>query len=163
MGCCVSVPVNCAALRCWSSTRLATCRSPQAAAICSSSSSTGYEKGLTSNRGFTEQREIFGDPSSPLCCSIAGCTTRIEGSSYRLRPHADLVPEHFRAKHLPTPPPAPPRRGPPGKKPKDRKKGSLPAKPNPALAARLRESHLACRRLSQFCPLGSLQFAVNRR
>jgi hypothetical protein len=155
MGCCVSVPVNCAGQRCWSSTRLATCRSPQAAAICSSSSSTGYEKGLTSNRGFTEQREIFGDPSSPLCCSIAGCTTRIEGSSYRLRPHADLVPEHFRAKDLPTPPPAPPRRGSPRKKPKDRKKGSLPAKPNrplPPGCARAISRAGVCR---NFAPLGA--------
>jgi hypothetical protein len=62
MGCCVSLSVNCAGLSYWSSTRLATCRSPQAAAICSSSSSTGYETGLTSNRGFAEQGEIFGDP-----------------------------------------------------------------------------------------------------
>jgi hypothetical protein len=29
MGCCVSLSVNCVGLRCWSSTRLATCRSPQ--------------------------------------------------------------------------------------------------------------------------------------
>jgi hypothetical protein len=47
-------------------------------------------------------------PSSPLCCSIAGCTTQIEGSSCRLRQHAALLPEHLRAKDLATPPPAPP-------------------------------------------------------
>ena len=36
---------------------------------------------------------------------------QIEGSSYRLRQHADLVPEHVRSKALITPPPPPKRRG----------------------------------------------------
>jgi hypothetical protein len=36
---------------------------------------------------------------------------QIEGSSYRLRQHAELVPEHIRSKALIQPPPiAPPRR-----------------------------------------------------
>ena len=38
-----------------------------------------YEKGamiLTSNRGFAEWGEVFGDPSSPPRCSIGSCTTR---------------------------------------------------------------------------------------
>jgi hypothetical protein len=43
---------------------------------------------------------------------------QIEGSSYRLRQHADLVPEHIRSKALIQPPPVPPpprRRGRPPK------------------------------------------------
>ena len=36
---------------------------------------------------------------------------QIEGASYRLRQHADLVPEHVRSKAMITPPPAPKRRG----------------------------------------------------
>jgi len=36
---------------------------------------------------------------------------QIEGASYRLRQHADPVPEHVRSKALITPPPAPKRRG----------------------------------------------------
>jgi hypothetical protein len=49
---------------------------------------------------------------------------QIEGSSYRLRQHGDLVPEHLRAKALVTPPPAPKCRGrPPGKKAKDPEDG----------------------------------------
>jgi hypothetical protein len=47
---------------------------------------------------------------------------QIEGSSYRLRQHADLVPEHLRAKALVTPPPK--RRGrPPAKSNEDREIG----------------------------------------
>jgi IstB-like ATP binding protein len=49
---------------------------------------------------------------------------QIEGSSYRLRQHANLVPEHLLAKTLVTSPPAPKRRGrPPGKQIEDRKNG----------------------------------------
>jgi hypothetical protein len=40
---------------------------------------------------------------------------QIEGSSYRLRQHADLVPEHVRSKATITSPLAPKRRGRPGK------------------------------------------------
>ena len=41
---------------------------------------------------------------------------QIEGASYRLRQHADLIPEHVRSKASITPPPALKRRGrPPGK------------------------------------------------
>lgn len=36
---------------------------------------------------------------------------QIEGASYRLRQHGELVPEHVRSKALITPPPAPKRRG----------------------------------------------------
>ena len=49
---------------------------------------------------------------------------QIEGSSYRLRQHADLIPELLRSKADITPPPAPKRRGrPPGKRTDDRHNG----------------------------------------
>jgi DNA replication protein DnaC len=82
-----------------------------------------YEKGamiLTSNRGFAEWGEVFGDPvvATALLDRLLhhAVVIQIEGSSYRLRQHADLVPEHVRSKALITPPPAPKRRGrPPGR------------------------------------------------
>jgi DNA replication protein DnaC len=85
-----------------------------------------YERGamiLTSNRGFAEWGEIFGDPvvATALLDRLLhhAVVIQIEGSSYRLRQHAELVPEHIRAKALITPPlPAPRRRGRPPK-PKD--------------------------------------------
>jgi len=49
---------------------------------------------------------------------------QIEGSSYRLRQHTDLVPEHIRAKALTTPAAEPKRRGrPPRKKKSDPQSG----------------------------------------
>ena len=60
-----------------------------------------YEKGamiLTSNRGFAEWGDIFGDSrrrhraSRPTCFTTPSLL-QIEGSSYRLREHADLLPE----------------------------------------------------------------------
>ena len=77
-----------------------------------------YEKGaliLTSNRGFAEWGEVFGDPAMTLAAIDRllhhAVVIQIEGSSYRLRQHADLVPEHVRSKALITPPPPPKRRG----------------------------------------------------
>jgi DNA replication protein DnaC len=77
-----------------------------------------YEKGaliLTSNRGFAEWGEVFGDPvvATALLDRLLhhAVVVQIEGSSYRLRQHGDLVPEHVRSKALITPPPAPKRRG----------------------------------------------------
>jgi DNA replication protein DnaC len=77
-----------------------------------------YEKGamiLTSNRGFAEWGEVFGDPvvATALLDRLLhhAVVIQIEGSSYRLRQHAELVPEHVRSKALITPPPAPKRRG----------------------------------------------------
>jgi DNA replication protein DnaC len=77
-----------------------------------------YEKGamiLTSNRGFAEWGEVFGDPvvATALLDRLLhhAAVIQIEGSSYRLRQHAELVPEHVRSKALITPPPAPKRRG----------------------------------------------------
>jgi DNA replication protein DnaC len=87
-----------------------------------------YEKGamiLTSNRGFAEWGEVFGDAvvATALLDRLLhhAVVIQIEGSSYRLRQHADLVPEHMRSKII-TPPPK--RRGrPPGKKTDDQDNG----------------------------------------
>jgi DNA replication protein DnaC len=78
-----------------------------------------YERGamiLTSNRGFSEWGEVFGDPvvATALLDRLLhhAVVVQIEGSSYRLRQHADLVPEHIRSKALiqPSAPPTPTRR-----------------------------------------------------
>ena len=90
-----------------------------------------YEKGamiLTSNRGFAEWGEVFGDPvvATALLDRLLhhAVVIQIEGASYRLRQHASLVPEHVRSKALITPPPAPKRRGrPPGKATSDHANG----------------------------------------
>ncbi|MEO0994935.1 MAG: IS21-like element helper ATPase IstB [Pseudomonadota bacterium] len=81
-----------------------------------------YEKGsmiLTSNRGFAEWGEVFGDPvvATALLDRLLhhAVVVQIEGASYRLRGHADLIPEHVRANAPITPPPAPKRRGRPPK------------------------------------------------
>jgi DNA replication protein DnaC len=84
-----------------------------------------YEKGamiLTSNRGFAEWGEIFGDPvvATALLDRLLhhAVVFQIEGSSYRLREHADLLPEHIRTKANIQPAPIPPtlrRRGRPPK------------------------------------------------
>ena len=77
-----------------------------------------YEKGamiLTSNRGFAEWDEVFGDPvvATALLDRLLhhAIVIQIEGASYRLRAHSDLVPEHTRAISAITPPPPPKRRG----------------------------------------------------
>jgi DNA replication protein DnaC len=85
-----------------------------------------YEKGamiLTSNRGFAEWGEVFGDPvvATALLDRLLhhAIVIQIEGSSYRLRQHADLVPEHLRRTTSITTPAAPsPRRR--GRPPKNR-------------------------------------------
>jgi len=89
-----------------------------------------YEKGamiLTSNRGFAEWGEVFGDPvvATALLDRLLhhAVVVQIEGASYRLREHADLVPEHARAHAAITPPPPPKRRGRP---PKNRSADHLP-------------------------------------
>ena len=63
-----------------------------------------YEKGamiLTSNRGFAEWGDVFGDPvvATALLDRLLhhAIVVQIEGASYRLRAHADLIPEHTRA------------------------------------------------------------------
>jgi len=84
-----------------------------------------YEKGamiLTSNRGFAEWGDIFGDPvvATALLDRLLhhAVVFQVEGSSYRLREHADLLPEHIRTKANIQPAPIPPilrRRGRPPK------------------------------------------------
>ena len=84
-----------------------------------------YERGamiLTSNRGFAEWGEVFGDPvvATALLDRLLhhAIVVQIEGSSYRLRQHTDLVPEHIRSKALIQAPPIVPlprRRGRPPK------------------------------------------------
>lgn len=82
-----------------------------------------YEKGamiLTSNRGFAEWGEVFGDPvvATALLDRLLhhAVVIQIEGSSYRLRQHAALVPENVRSRPPINQPPQPRRRGrPPGK------------------------------------------------
>jgi DNA replication protein DnaC len=73
-----------------------------------------YEKGamiLTSNRGFAEWGEVFGDPvvATALLDRLLhhAIVIQIEGLSYRLRQHADLVPENLRRTMPITTPPAP--------------------------------------------------------
>ena len=62
-----------------------------------------YERGamiLTSNRGFAEWGELFGHPvvATALLDRLLhhAVVINIEGASYRLRQHADLIPENLR-------------------------------------------------------------------
>ena len=70
-----------------------------------------YEKGtmiLTSNRGFAEWGEAFGNPvvATALLNRLLhhAVVVQIDGSSYRLRRHAELMPEHVRSKATLAPP-----------------------------------------------------------
>ena len=76
-----------------------------------------YERGamiLTSNRGFGEWGEIFADQvvATALLDRLLhhAVVIQIEGSSYRLREHAALVPENLRARSMTTPAAEQPRR-----------------------------------------------------
>lgn len=80
-----------------------------------------YERGamiLTSNRGFSEWGEVFNDNvvATALLDRLLhhAVVVQIEGASYRLRQHADLVPENNRGRPLNTQP-QPKRRGRPPK------------------------------------------------
>jgi DNA replication protein DnaC len=84
-----------------------------------------YERGamiLTSNRGFAEWDQVFGDPvvAAALLDRLLHHATvvQIEGNSYRMRRHADLVPDTMRARPSVLPPPPPAKRR--GRPPKDR-------------------------------------------
>ena len=81
-----------------------------------------YEKGamiLTSNRGFAEWGDIFGSPvvATALLDRLLhhAVVIQIEGSSYRMREHAALIPENLRASHAANLPIPPKRRGRPPK------------------------------------------------
>jgi DNA replication protein DnaC len=83
-----------------------------------------YERGsmiLTSNRGFAEWGEVFGDPvvATALLDRLLhhAVVIHIEGSSYRLRAHASLMPEHTRTHANLVPPSLQKRRGRPPKGP----------------------------------------------
>jgi DNA replication protein DnaC len=84
-----------------------------------------YEKGamiLTSNRGFAEWGEVFGDPvvATALLDRLLhhAVIIQIEGASYRLRQHIDLIPDALRARPLNTTSAPPVRRR--GRPPKHR-------------------------------------------
>jgi DNA replication protein DnaC len=69
-----------------------------------------YERGamiLTSNRGFAEWGEVFGDPvvATALLDRLLhhAVVVHIEGASYRLREHANLIPEALRPKAITAP------------------------------------------------------------
>lgn len=59
---------------------------------------------MTGNRGFGEWADIFGDTvvATALLDRLLhhAVVIPIEGNSYRLREHADLIPEHLRARSL---------------------------------------------------------------
>jgi DNA replication protein DnaC len=78
-----------------------------------------YERGsmiLTSNRGFGEWGDIFGDQvvATALLDRLLhhAQVVQIEGSSYRLREHAALVPENLKARYAASLPIERPRRRP---------------------------------------------------
>jgi DNA replication protein DnaC len=84
-----------------------------------------YEKGamiLTSNRGFAEWGEVFSDPvvATALLDRLLhhAVVVQIEGASYRVRQHADLIPETLRIRTPTAATPLPARRR--GRPPKDR-------------------------------------------
>jgi DNA replication protein DnaC len=81
-----------------------------------------YERGamiLTSNRGFAEWGEVFGGTvvATALLDRLLhhAVVVQIEGASYRLRRHADLIPDNSRTRPVNTSQPQPRRRGRPSK------------------------------------------------
>ncbi len=81
-----------------------------------------YERGamiLTSNRGFAEWGEVFGGTvvATALLDRLLhhAVVVQIEGASYRLRRHADLIPDNTRNRPINTSQPQPRRRGRPPK------------------------------------------------
>ena len=74
---------------------------------------------LTSNRGFAEWGEVFGDTvvATALLDRLLhhAVVVRIEGASYRLRRHADLLPDTAAPRQPHTSELAPRRRGRPPK------------------------------------------------
>ncbi len=70
---------------------------------------------LTSNRSFAEWGEVFGDTvvATALLDRLLhhAIVVRIEGASYRLRRHTDLLPDSSAARPAHQPEPMPRRRG----------------------------------------------------
>jgi len=86
-----------------------------------------YERGamiLTSNRGFAEWGQVFGDPviATALLDRLLhhAVVVHIEGSSYRMRQHADLLPQAQRPSAVPAD--APPRPSAKGHNPSHRQR-----------------------------------------
>ena len=98
---------------------------------------------LTSNRGFAEWGEVFGDPvvATALLDRLLhhAVVMQIEGASYRLRQHADLVPEAMRPKSPSGPAGDTPRRR--GRPPRQRE---TQRQRNPALCS-TRRRQVECR------------------
>jgi DNA replication protein DnaC len=93
-----------------------------------------YEKGamiLTSNRGFAEWGDIFGSPvvATALLDRLLhhAVVVQIEGTSYRMREHAALLPENIRAIPTANAPQAKRRGRPPTKQPAEQQYGAVPA------------------------------------
>ena len=107
--------------------RLAICRSSRAGGnLFFQLVNARYERSamiLTSNRGFAEWGDVFGDPvvATALLDRLLhhAVVVQIEGSSYRLRQHAELMPEHVRSKALIAPPAFAPPQKPRGRPPKN--------------------------------------------
>ena len=83
---------------------------------------------LTSNRGFAEWGEVFGDPvvATALLDRLLhhAVVVQIEGSSYRMRQHASLLPDTMRTTSHLTASTPPKRRGrPPAKDQSDHNQG----------------------------------------
>jgi DNA replication protein DnaC len=81
-----------------------------------------YERGamiLTSNRGFAEWDDVFGGTvvATALLDRLLhhAVVVQIEGASYRLRRHADLIPDNTRTRPINSSQPQPRRRGRPPK------------------------------------------------
>jgi DNA replication protein DnaC len=79
---------------------------------------------LTSNRGFAEWGDIFGDHvvAAALLDRLLhhAVVVQIDGSSYRLREHAELIPDHLRRPLVTSQQTEPPRRR--GRPPKESKR-----------------------------------------
>jgi DNA replication protein DnaC len=78
---------------------------------------------MTGNRGFGEWADIFGDAvvATALLDRLLhhAVVIPIEGNSYRLREHADLIPEHLRGRPLREPTPVLEQKRRPGRPPKE--------------------------------------------
>lgn len=78
---------------------------------------------MTSNRGFGEWAEIFGDPvvATALLDRLLhhAIVLPIEGNSYRLREHAALIPDNIRPRIMPDQNAQPPKKRGPGRPPKE--------------------------------------------
>src|SRR5260370_28448381 len=87
-----------------------------------------HRRELVDPKIFAEWGDVFGDPvvATALLDRLLhhAVLVQIEGSSYRMRQHADLIPEHVRSTSPSNLPPVPKRRGRrPSKAPTDQTNG----------------------------------------